>query len=183
MLPLRPARNRINCTELIRSPPDFCHADWRASSGTLNPAMSRIKGFLLGLVLAGSLVPCASTQAGKPGKPALPSTKAGPQAGGSPLLEAMQQELDRAMARLGKADPPPYFISYAAREQSATTIVASQGALLASGSRHDRLADISVRVGTPNLDNTHDENRAGGVIATTLPLEDRPDVIARVLWL
>src|SRR5262245_6492518 len=145
--------------------------------------MSLTKGLLLGLVLAGSLVPAASTQAGKPDRPAAPTVKAGQAAGGSPLLQAVQQELDRAMAALSKADPAPYFISYAAREQSATTIVASQGALLVTGSRHDRLADISVRVGTPDLDNTHNENRAGGVITTTFPLEDKPDVIARVLWL
>jgi TldD protein len=146
--------------------------------------MSRKKGLLLGLVLAGSLVPVASTtQAGKPGRPAAQLTKESSQAGAPVLLQAMQEELGRAMGALGKADPAPYFISYAAREQSATTIVASHGALLASVTQHDRLADISVRVGNPDLDNTHDENRVGGVITTILPLEDKPDVIARVLWL
>src|SRR5262249_4170714 len=158
-LPLPAKRTDSGTLNLAARP--FSHADSRASSVTLNPAMSRKRRFLLGLVLASSLVPGASTQASKP---AAQSAKAGQPAGTPALLQAMQQELNRAMAALGKADPAPYFISYAAREQSATTIVASHGALLASSSRHDRLADISVRVGTPELDNTHNENRAGGVI-------------------
>ena len=39
-----------------------------------------------------------------------------------------------------------------------------------------------VRVATPALDNTHEENRASGLTSTLLPLEDDADAIARVLW-
>ncbi|HZD95710.1 MAG TPA: metallopeptidase TldD-related protein, partial [Candidatus Sulfotelmatobacter sp.] len=146
--------------------------------------MSLSKLLLLGLFLAMSLVPSASTQSNKSGRSAGQPAKATPPVGANPLLlKTMQQELDRAMAALGKSDPAPYFISYSAREKFASVIVASQGALLASNSRHDRLADISIRVGNPDLDNTHDENRASAVITTTLPLEDKADAIARVLWI
>jgi predicted Zn-dependent protease len=99
------------------------------------------------------------------------------------LLNTMQQELDRAMTSLGKADPAPYFISYAVNEESGAVIMASNGSLVANVKRHDRTADISVRVGSRDLDNTHGENRFNAITAASLPLEDKPDAIARVLWL
>lgn len=99
------------------------------------------------------------------------------------LLQSMQQELDRAMASLGKADPAAYFISYSVDEQFGNVIVASNGAIVASINRHERNGDISVRVGGRDLDNTHGENRFNAVVNTSIPLDDKPDAIARVLWL
>jgi len=99
------------------------------------------------------------------------------------LLNTMQQELDRAMASLGKADPAPYFISYSVHEEFGTVIMASSGSLVANIRRHERNADISVRVGTRDLDNTHGENRFNAIATAALPLDDKPDAIARVLWL
>jgi TldD protein len=99
------------------------------------------------------------------------------------LLNTMQQELDRAMTSLGKADPAPYFISYAVNEESGAVIMASNGSLVANVKRHERTADISVRVGSRDLDNTHGENRFNAITTASLPLEDKPDAIARVLWL
>jgi predicted Zn-dependent protease len=99
------------------------------------------------------------------------------------LLQTLQQELERAMTSLGKADPAPYFISYSANDDSSAVIVGSNGALLANVDRRDRTVDVSVRVGSRELDNTHGENRFHSVVTTTLPLEDRADAISRVLWL
>lgn len=99
------------------------------------------------------------------------------------LLQAMQQELQRAMSSLSKADPAPYFISYSVREQFDAGIVASNGAIVGSITHHQRLADISVRVGSRNLDNTHGEKRFEAISVAALPLDDKPDAIARVLWL
>jgi predicted Zn-dependent protease len=95
----------------------------------------------------------------------------------------MQQELQRAMTSLSKADPVPYFISYSTTEEFGTVIVASNGAIVANIGRHERSADISVRVGSRELDNTHGEQRFSAVTTAALPLEDKPDAIARVLWL
>jgi TldD protein len=99
------------------------------------------------------------------------------------LLRTLQQELDRAMNSLSKADPAPYFISYAGNEEFGSVIVGSNGALLANIKRHERTVDVSVRVGSRDLDNTHGENRFNAVTTASLPLEDRPDAIARVLWI
>ena len=87
------------------------------------------------------------------------------------------------MSALSKADPPPYFISYSVDEEFGTVIVGSSGAIVASIGRHERNADISVRVGDRELDNTHGENRFHAITTTALPLDDKPDAIARVLWL
>jgi TldD protein len=115
--------------------------------------------------------------------PALFGQSAAPGAADPQLLKTMQQELDRAMSSLNKADPAPYFISYSVNEEFGTVIMASSGALVANMNRHDRTADISVRVGDRELDNTHGENRFNAITSASLPLDDKPDAIARVLWL
>jgi predicted Zn-dependent protease len=99
------------------------------------------------------------------------------------LMRTLQQELDRAMSSLAKADPAPYFISYSANEERGAVIVGSQGAILADASRHERSVDISVRVGDRDLDNTHGENRFNAITTASLPVDDKADAIARVLWL
>jgi TldD protein len=99
------------------------------------------------------------------------------------LLRTLEQELNRAMTSLAKAEPAPYFISYSANEVSGGAIVASNGAILGNFERHERSVDISVRVGGRDLDNTHGENRFSAITTAALPLEDKADAIARVLWL
>src|SRR5215472_16003221 len=115
--------------------------------------------------------------------PVLPA-QSGPSSNPDPmLLQTMQQQLARAMSSLAKADPATYFISYGVDEEYGTVIVASNGAIVSNVSRHERNADIPVRVGSRDLDNTHGENRFNAVTTTSLPLDDRADAIARVLWL
>src|SRR5947209_9055816 len=104
--------------------------------------------------------------------PALLAQSAAPGATDPLLLKTMQQELDRAMSSLSKADPAPYFISYSVNEEFGTVIMANSGALVANMKRHDRTADISVRVGSRDLDNTHGENRFGAITSAALPLDD-----------
>jgi len=97
------------------------------------------------------------------------------------LTSAMQQELQRARTELGKLDPAPYFISYSVYDQTSAMAVGSQGSLISSVHARRRSADVIVRVGTPALDNTHEENRASALSSGVLPLEDDGDAIARVL--
>src|SRR5690349_14227958 len=98
------------------------------------------------------------------------------------LLGIMQKELNRANANLAKANPVPYFISYSVLDHSATVMVASQGALYTSTDVHRRQADVSVRVGSYQLDNTHGKSRYSGLSSALLPLSDDPDAVARSLW-
>lgn len=99
-----------------------------------------------------------------------------------PLLSIMQQELDRAMATLSKADPAAYFVSYSVTEVFGSVIIANNGAIMSALGRHERVASIAVRVGSQAFDNTHGGNRFGS-FSTLIPLEDQPDAIARDLWL
>jgi TldD protein len=133
--------------------------------------MSSYKSFFIWLILVVMPVPAVLGQG---------SSKAGSD---PVLMKSLQQELDRAMTSLGKAEPAPYYISYSAADQSGNILAASNGAIVAQLNRHERSVDISVRVGSRELDNTHGEHRFNAVTTASLPVEDRPDAIARVLWL
>lgn len=99
-----------------------------------------------------------------------------------PVLKAMQTELSRAITELGKAEQPPYYLSYAVYDQDFVVLAGAYGSLLSSTTAHRRFADVTMRVGTPDLDNTHAQSRSSGVTSGTLPLGNDQDAIARVLW-
>ena len=106
-----------------------------------------------------------------------------PPAGGSDvLLTAMEKELHRGQSELAKQDPAPYFTSYNVTDSESMVVVSAQGGILNSSRARRRIADVSMRIGTPALDNTHDEERRSGISSGQLPLRDDPDAIARVLW-
>src|SRR5437016_4075956 len=88
------------------------------------------------------------------------------------LLKTMQQELTRAQTELGKLDPAPYYISYSVRDENSETALASLGSLVTSGHFRRRAVDVIMRVGKPELDNAHGENRASAITSGTLPLDD-----------
>lgn len=110
----------------------------------------------------------------------------------SPLLDAMSSELHRAMTDLAAPAPAgatgtaprqaPYYISYAAHDRYESVVMAQQGALIGSNTQHSRNADIVVRVGDHQLDNTHGEHRASAVHTVALPLSDDRVAIERSLW-
>jgi TldD protein len=98
------------------------------------------------------------------------------------LLATMQRELKRATTSLAKADPAPYYLSYAVTDLNATAVVASNGGVIFSTSVNRRQADVMMRVGSVALDNTHSQSRGSGITSGMLPLDDDNDAIARVLW-
>ncbi len=105
-------------------------------------------------------------------------------AAGNPdtLLATMQKELQRANAALAKADPAPYFLSYSVADLDSAAVVAMNGSLVISSHQQEREAAVTMRVGSPALDNTHDQSRPSGMTSGLLPLGDDPDATARVLW-
>ncbi len=98
------------------------------------------------------------------------------------LLATMQKELQRANAALAKADPAPYFLSYSVADLDSAAVVAMNGSLVISSHEQERQAGVTMRVGSPALDNTHGQSRATGMTSGFLPLGDDPDATARVLW-
>ncbi|MGH9536413.1 MAG: metallopeptidase TldD-related protein [Terriglobales bacterium] len=101
---------------------------------------------------------------------------------GDILLSTMQRELKRASDNLSHLDPAPYFASYSVYDQEATIVVGGLGSLLNSTQFHRRTGEVTMRVGSAALDNTHQENRYSGMTSGLIPLQDDPDAIARVLW-
>ena len=77
-----------------------------------------------------------------------------------PVLKTMQGELQRASVDLAKTDPAPYYISYTLYDQSQIVLAGAYGSLLTNSANHRRQVDITTRVGSPALDNTHGQSRA-----------------------
>jgi TldD protein len=99
-----------------------------------------------------------------------------------PVLKAMQTEIARATTELGKAEQPPYYLSYTVYDQDYVVLVGAYGSLLTNAAGQRRYADVNMRVGKPELDNTHGQSRPSGVNSGSLPLGNDTDAIARVLW-
>ncbi len=102
------------------------------------------------------------------------------------LLTVLESELARNFTALReKADPKPYFISYSVTELESETVAASFGTLQSSTSDMRRYLDVSVRVGTPEIDNYHvvrgERPRFAGGMA--IPLENGEAAIRRRVWL
>ena len=98
------------------------------------------------------------------------------------LLATMEKELHRGQSELAKQDPAPYFASYNVTDGESLVILSAQGGILTSTRTRHRAADVSMRIGAPALDNTHDQERFSGITSGQLPQRDDPDAIARVLW-
>ena len=102
------------------------------------------------------------------------------------LVKIMKDELDRSFRVLReKADPAPYFISYAITDQKTSTMSATLGALVSDTQNHSRLLDVSVRVGDYKLDNYHRLRGQQGSPASgalTISLDDDPDSLKASLW-
>jgi predicted Zn-dependent protease len=102
------------------------------------------------------------------------------------LLDAMSQELNRAMTSLGNSSdarqPKPYFISYAVSDADSFNMSAQFGAVTLTRQSRRRTADVQIRVGTPEQDNTHADHRTSALTTIPLPLTDDREAIARSLW-
>ncbi len=116
--------------------------------------------------------------AAAPGRP----SRDGSSTASDSVLSTMQAELTRAKTDLAKSDPAPYFLSYTVYDQDQILIAASYGGILSNSTAKRRSADVTMRVGTPELDNTHGQSRSSGMTSGMLPLNNDPDAEARVLW-
>jgi TldD protein len=104
----------------------------------------------------------------------------------SPLIKILTQELDRNFNILKqKGEPPPYFMGYAVVDQEADVISASSGSLDAQNHMHQRALDVTIRTGSPQLDNYRRVNgdRPRFTSARAIALEDNPAEIRQILWL
>ncbi|HEX4545036.1 MAG TPA: metallopeptidase TldD-related protein [Candidatus Acidoferrum sp.] len=139
----------------------------------LDPFLRTMAGCALVAQLV--LAPCASAAGDKPSSPGAASAS-------DPVLKAMQAELSRAFTELGKEEQHPYYLSYTVYDQDFVVLVGAYGSLLTNAAAQRRQADVTMRVGSPDLDNTHGPSRPSGVTSGSLPLGNDQDALARVLW-
>jgi len=136
----------------------------------------------LQLLRAAACVMLAAQLAGYPFATAAGDKPAAVSAVSDPVLKAMQTEIARATTELGKAEQPPYYLGYTVYDQEYVVLVGAYGSLLTNAAGQRRFADVNMRVGKPELDNTHGQSRPSGVNSGSLPLGNDGDAIARVLW-
>jgi TldD protein len=103
-----------------------------------------------------------------------------------PLIRIMDQELRRNFKALQeKPDPSAYFLAYAITENATTSMDATSGLLGSSESRRIRSLDVTLRLGTPKLDNYHrmPGQPAQFTMGSAISLDDNANAIRRRLWL
>lgn len=112
-----------------------------------------------------------------------------------PLLAALVDSIDTHVKQLPQsADAPMYYLQYRVADGQLFSISASLGALAESDGRGDRFTgkgrtlDVSVRVGSKALDNTHQLRGKGRFdfegqgSSGQLPIEDDPRALRIALW-
>jgi predicted Zn-dependent protease len=107
----------------------------------------------------------------------------------SPILDVMVAENQRWMTVLSKANDPAYHLAYQVVEQRVVELDAEGGALVGDSDDTDRILDVEIRVGSPDLDNTralvNDEHGLNEPLRrrATVPFGTDPRAIANHLWL
>ena len=144
-----------------------------------NATRSGLISSVLALIFATAL-----TFFSAPGAPGAPPPDA--QAKRSPLLSALQAELERSMKALSAQDPPAYYLGYTITDAQRVDVSGSNGALLNSSENRNRWLEVAVRTGSYSLDDTHkvgerQVERGGPGVA--VPVDDDPEVLRRAVWL
>lgn len=103
-----------------------------------------------------------------------------------PVLEAMQEELERSRAlRLVDLDAP-YFIEYGLEDAQSFSLSATLGALISKNQDRFRVPRIQVRVGSYKFDSTNyvfTDYFSRGVGRGQMPLDNDTLVLRNYLWL
>jgi len=144
----------------------------------MNANRSRWISYFIGVsLLAGLAVPLAPKALAYP-----PDA----QAQRSPLLAALQAELDRSLKTYSAQDPPAYYLGYTVTDTQRVDVSGSNGALLNSSEARTRWLEVAVRAGSYQLDDTHKvgERQAQSenpIVA--VPVDNDPEMLRRAAWL
>ena len=104
------------------------------------------------------------------------------------VLQALQDELTRSMAsfKAQSASEPPYYLAYELTDNHSYRIAAEYGVIIQSDESRTRNLDVDLRVGTPQLDNTHPlRERAAGTSSLPhrpVPIEDNAMALRTAIW-
>ena len=83
------------------------------------------------------------------------------QAIAAPLIQVLSEELDRINTELSSQPDPPHWMAINAVKNEGWSVEALDGVTTTPTHRVDCIADLDVRVGTPQLDQTHKIRDAG----------------------
>jgi TldD protein len=128
-----------------------------------------------GAILVASFA--TTTVAGPPDSPA---------AKPSPVIAAMQTELERSFKTLSTQEIRAYFIGYTLTDSQRADVSGSNGALLSSSEVRNRWLQVSVRTGDYKNDNTHkvgERQLPSGGPGAAAPVDDDAEVLRRAIWL
>ena len=104
----------------------------------------------------------------------------------SSLTKTLIDELDRNFNILKqKGDPPPYFMAYQVTEAEGDFVIASRGSLDIQNHSHQRMLDVTIRVGCPKFDNYRrvGADRPRFTAAMPIALDDNAAAIRQSVWL
>ena len=104
----------------------------------------------------------------------------------SPLLAALQAELDRSVKTFKAQDPPAYYLGYTITDTQRAEVSGSNGALLSSTEARNRWLEVAVRTGDYDVDDTHkvgERQQTSSGPGESVPIDDDPDVLRRIVWL
>ncbi len=101
------------------------------------------------------------------------------------VLQAMSQEVERAMEALAGTPISPYYLAVETTETQGVMITGEEGALQGHSPAHARWVDVDIRIGEPKLDSTHalrSGQDRGGRGGRAMPLGDDVAVLQRSIW-
>src|SRR5215472_6075602 len=108
------------------------------------------------------------------------------QTAASPVLSALEAELDRSMGQLKTQPVPPYYLSYEVTEADRVEVSGAYGTLTRSDAQRRRNLEIDLRVGDYKFDNTHpirggDSAGRSRYSWVETPVDDNPDAIRAIV--
>ena len=112
---------------------------------------------------------------------------AGPTHAAPPFIDTIAEELTRIDTALREQEEQPHWIAVGVIDTERVYIEGANGALAQPKRRRYRSADLDMRVGTPQLDNTHKIRDAGWFDTDdkrsfSLPLDDNEHAIKTAIW-
>lgn len=112
-----------------------------------------------------------------------------PEGKAPPVLDLLARELERNVNRLAsdEAEMPAYYLAYDLVGLEQLWLEAQDGAIIKRHIDGDRTLDVDIRVGSPQLDNSHGQGGryAGNGLGSGIPVTTRDESLslAQVLWL
>lgn len=107
------------------------------------------------------------------------------------VLDIAEAELKREMTEFGKANQPPYFMSYRIVDTQSASVSSSFGSLTDFGDSHFRRLNSDVKIGSYEFDDSHPSDdleglshsfREPGFRSMQLPIDNRAEGLKLALW-